>query len=243
MFGDSRSASAGAEARAWLDVTYADKDAAKALGAPGGTGWPRWFAPAGRVEQLKAWAAAPALPDPLPRGRPDVRCRAVRGPDPAVVLVHQRAHLCVTGGLGAGDGARGGAPAIAARCAVPGPNRRTGCGCRRTNAGPTTTRPGCRPCGGWCACAAAATARRTSGSPRSPDTARRRTSICGRSSGASPTPTSPHCRPDVARSVVDRALDLSILTVAGVLPSPAPTAAARCAIAAGTLDRTIYHTP
>jgi len=40
MFGDSRSASAGAEARAWLDVTYADKDAAKALGAPVGRGGP-----------------------------------------------------------------------------------------------------------------------------------------------------------------------------------------------------------
>jgi len=46
-----------------------------------------------------------------------------------------------------------------------------------------------------------------------------------------------------ARSAVDWSSDLSILTAAGVLPSPAPTAAARCAIATDTLDRTIYDTP
>ncbi len=48
-----------------------------------------------------------------------------------------------------------------------------------------------------------------------------------------------------ARSAVDWALDLSILTAAGVVPSPspAPTGAARRAIANGTLDRTIHDTP
>ncbi len=50
----------------WLDVPYADKDATKALGARWDGAARRWFALPGRVDQLNAWAAAPALPDPLP---------------------------------------------------------------------------------------------------------------------------------------------------------------------------------
>ena len=50
----------------WLDVPYADKDTAKALGARWDGAARRWFALPGRVNQLTAWAAAPALPDPLP---------------------------------------------------------------------------------------------------------------------------------------------------------------------------------
>jgi len=46
-----------------------------------------------------------------------------------------------------------------------------------------------------------------------------------------------------ARSAVDWSSDLSILTAAGVLPSPAPTAAARRSIAAETLDRTNHDKP
>jgi hypothetical protein len=66
MSGDSCSASDRADARVWLDVAFADKDAAKALGARWDGVARRWFALTGRVEQLKAWAAAPALPDPPP---------------------------------------------------------------------------------------------------------------------------------------------------------------------------------
>jgi len=60
--------SARAEARVWLELAYADKDMAKALGAPVGRGRPPLVRAnrSSRVEQLKAWAAAPALPDPLP---------------------------------------------------------------------------------------------------------------------------------------------------------------------------------
>ncbi len=46
-----------------------------------------------------------------------------------------------------------------------------------------------------------------------------------------------------ARSAVDWSLDLGVLTAAGVVPSPAPTATDRRAIAEGTLDRTIHDTP
>ncbi len=49
-----------------LDVAYADKDTAKAMGARWDGAARRWFALPGRVDQLTAWAAAPALPDPLP---------------------------------------------------------------------------------------------------------------------------------------------------------------------------------
>lgn len=42
------------------------------------------------------------------------------------------------------------------------------------------------------------------------------------------------------RSAVDRPLNLSILTTAGVNPSPTPTAGDRRAIATGTRDRTIH---
>ena len=45
-----------------------------------------------------------------------------------------------------------------------------------------------------------------------------------------------------ARSAVDWSLDLSILTAAGVVPSPAPTAARR-SIATDTIDRIIHDTP
>jgi hypothetical protein len=44
----------------------------------------------------------------------------------------------------------------------------------------------------------------------------------------------------LARSAVDWSLDLGILTTAGLVPSPAPAAADRRAIAEDTPDRTSY---
>lgn len=51
--------------RVWLDVPFAEKDEAKRLGARWDGAARRWFATAGRGEQLQGWAALPPLPDPL----------------------------------------------------------------------------------------------------------------------------------------------------------------------------------
>ncbi|ORT55667.1 DUF5710 domain-containing protein [Streptomyces sp. CB03238] len=52
--------------RHWLDVPYADKEAAK----KGGAGWDatvkRWYAPHPDMPGLQRWAAAPDVPDLLP---------------------------------------------------------------------------------------------------------------------------------------------------------------------------------
>ncbi len=66
MSGDGTVPRARAGVRLWLDVSYAEKDTAKSLGARWDQSERRWYAPADRVEQLEAWAALPALPDPLP---------------------------------------------------------------------------------------------------------------------------------------------------------------------------------
>jgi hypothetical protein len=52
--------------RAWLDVSYADKDAAKALGARWDPAERRWYAQPGRAHDLARWAAGPDLPLVLP---------------------------------------------------------------------------------------------------------------------------------------------------------------------------------
>jgi len=52
-------------ARVWLDVPFAEKDQAKALGARFDGDVRRWYAPVGRAEALSRWAA-PDIPDLLP---------------------------------------------------------------------------------------------------------------------------------------------------------------------------------
>ncbi|MGW7283920.1 DUF5710 domain-containing protein [Streptomyces sp. NPDC054847] len=52
--------------RNWLDVTYDEKDAAKAAGARWDGAARRWYAPPGREDSLQRWAAAPDIPDLLP---------------------------------------------------------------------------------------------------------------------------------------------------------------------------------
>lgn len=52
--------------RIWLDVAYAEKDAAKALGARWDPGARRWYAPPNVSDQLLAWAPRPDLPGVLP---------------------------------------------------------------------------------------------------------------------------------------------------------------------------------
>jgi hypothetical protein len=52
--------------RVWLDVAYADKDAAKALGARWDPTQRRWYAPPDRAHGLAEWAAKPDLPPVLP---------------------------------------------------------------------------------------------------------------------------------------------------------------------------------
>ncbi|MBV9160922.1 MAG: hypothetical protein JO281_05050 [Pseudonocardiales bacterium] len=53
-------------ARVWLDVPFAEKDAAKALGARFDGAARRWYAPPGKAEALSKWAAFPDIPDMLP---------------------------------------------------------------------------------------------------------------------------------------------------------------------------------
>src|SRR4051794_4106984 len=52
--------------RAWLDVPYAEKDVAKALGARWDPGARRWYAPPSAVDGLARWAALPDIPELLP---------------------------------------------------------------------------------------------------------------------------------------------------------------------------------
>ncbi len=52
--------------RSWLDVPYAEKDAAKAHGACWDPAARRWFAPRRDTPELQRWAALPELPDLLP---------------------------------------------------------------------------------------------------------------------------------------------------------------------------------
>ena len=66
MSGDGSGAQGGpGRSRVWLDVPYAEKDEAKALGARWDVQARRWYAPAERAEQLTAWRPLPPLPDPL----------------------------------------------------------------------------------------------------------------------------------------------------------------------------------
>ncbi len=52
--------------RSWLDVPFADKDAAKACGARWDPAARRWYAPRSGMPALTRWAARPALPPLLP---------------------------------------------------------------------------------------------------------------------------------------------------------------------------------
>ena len=52
--------------RAWLDVPYADKDAAKVHGARWDSEARRWYDPRPTTPELQRWAALPELPDLLP---------------------------------------------------------------------------------------------------------------------------------------------------------------------------------
>lgn len=52
--------------RAWLDVPYAEKDAAKAHGARWDPDVRRWYDPRPTTAELRPWAALPELPDVLP---------------------------------------------------------------------------------------------------------------------------------------------------------------------------------
>lgn len=64
--GSSGPARRGARGRVWLEVSYADKDAAKAAGARWDPAQRRWFAPAGIAPALAAWAPRAPLPELLP---------------------------------------------------------------------------------------------------------------------------------------------------------------------------------
>jgi hypothetical protein len=52
--------------RLWLDVPFADKDAAKRLGARWDQAARRWYAPRPGIARLDRWAARPSLPELLP---------------------------------------------------------------------------------------------------------------------------------------------------------------------------------
>ncbi|AHH93567.1 DUF5710 domain-containing protein [Kutzneria viridogrisea] len=55
-----------ADRRAWLDVPYQEKDAAKALGARWDAAAKRWYAPRPGIAGLARWEALPEVPDLLP---------------------------------------------------------------------------------------------------------------------------------------------------------------------------------
>lgn len=52
--------------RIWLDVPFAEKDEAKAHGARWDAGAKRWYAPRPGISGLDRWVALPEVPDPLP---------------------------------------------------------------------------------------------------------------------------------------------------------------------------------
>ncbi|MDX2296671.1 MULTISPECIES: DUF5710 domain-containing protein [Streptomyces] len=52
--------------RIWLDVSYAEKDRAKAAGARWDPAAKRWYAPRAGIAALEPWAAAPDVPELLP---------------------------------------------------------------------------------------------------------------------------------------------------------------------------------
>lgn len=52
--------------RVWLDVPFAEKDAAKKGGARWDPAAKRWYAPRPGMAELERWAAAPDVPDLLP---------------------------------------------------------------------------------------------------------------------------------------------------------------------------------
>lgn len=58
--------SSGARRRVWLEVTYADKEAAKAAGARWDGAVRRWFAPRGITPALAPWVIRPPIPELLP---------------------------------------------------------------------------------------------------------------------------------------------------------------------------------
>lgn len=97
----ARAARATATERAWLDVPFGEKDAAKALGARWDPSARRWYDPRPVTAGLQRWAALPDVPDLLPGGGPDLRLGPVRGPHPFHLLVHQRPDLRLTARLGA----------------------------------------------------------------------------------------------------------------------------------------------
>ena len=55
-----------AATRIWLDVPYAQKDQAKALGARWDPEVKRWYAPRPNMTSLQPWTALPDVPDLLP---------------------------------------------------------------------------------------------------------------------------------------------------------------------------------
>lgn len=55
-----------ASGRIWLDVPYADKDAAKELGARWDPRARRWYAPRPGMSELGQWTSLPDVPDLLP---------------------------------------------------------------------------------------------------------------------------------------------------------------------------------
>jgi hypothetical protein len=63
---ESRSHASGQSGRTYLDVPYADKDAAKAAGARWDSTARRWYDPRDATPALQRWAALPEVPEVLP---------------------------------------------------------------------------------------------------------------------------------------------------------------------------------
>jgi hypothetical protein len=246
MSGDGFGAQVGpGRARVWLGVPYAEKDEARTLGARWDSQARRWYVPADRAEHLTAWRALPPLPVPLPGEDrnfgsglfvdlipsscwfTNVRT-CVRPAD------WERVKALVVGRAGQRCEACGGAAEPSHGLWLEAHERwsyddatrvqtlrRLVCLCTRCH---RSTHFGFAEVTGQAAQAHAHLC-----------------AVNGWSTADADAHIAMAARTWRARSAIDWTLDLSVLTAAGVVPSPAPTAPNRRRIAGNTLDRTTRH--
>jgi hypothetical protein len=125
------------EERVWLDVPFAEKDQAKALGARWDPQARRWYATQVTMARLERWAALPDIPTTLPgEDRTFGGGLFVDLVPPSCWFTNVRS--CVDQRVGSGCGAWwSSGPAAAARHAAGDELQRRGAGWRFTSAGCT----------------------------------------------------------------------------------------------------------
>jgi hypothetical protein len=128
------------EERAWLDVPFAEKDQAKALGARWDPRARRWYATQVTMPQLERWAALPDIPATLPGEDRTFGGGLFVDLVPASCWF-TNVRSCVDQRDWSSSG-----PAAAARRAAGDERQRRGAGWRSTSAGYTRRRRQCRCC-------------------------------------------------------------------------------------------------